>query len=843
MLNKKRLAALGLSAVMVASTASLPVSAADFSDGGISAQSEVADESTEVEVNDNAQDAVGERTVWTDWDYTNKIFKYAYTDNGAEPDPAIIHTVDAEWVVTTHALCDGTKNSGIRHLEPVAGAEIPEDIPKEKLKSGDQPYTIDAAEKAIHDATKRRTTEEVTVQGSCKEGTPTTKVVKTLCGVCDRVISQEEYTEATPHNFDESKTTTEYQTKEEWNTKIGSDGKPVVIDNAKKGTYKERKKQYCITCENWIVGDWSEDKEIGAEATVVKEQTVVDVHNIYSFKENDKYENVPEKDKIVLADDSKSGSYRIKTIYEGKENAPVYSDVITIEAGHHVEAKAEVKAVNKEDEGLVRGEYDKNGKLINVVNNSCAKDVPYTVTIKCQSPVCSLENKIIKTYTDTAPKSTKHSPYKDIKNAVDTAKNTGTALTTEKIAEFDAAPAKVKVIPEKATCYKAGTVTVVIYCEVCGKEAAKITGVPAQKLPHKYVYSKENIVNATCTQKGSYEQVIKCERCKDEIDRYLVSGERLPHTNEDNNRVDVTTADKGSDVIVQFTGKLVRGKYNVGDLADGTIGKTGKEDGGKVTARVYTDCAVCHNHTVLLQKTPVITVTSVKPETYDKLTGVLTSVGTIGLKATYTRDDETVVTVETNLPYVSDENLVIPDKFKAGLEKDKDGVFRYYVNGEFDSTFNGFAEYDGEKFFVKDGIVENKTGLKLFEDKWYNLSMGRLTMEYTGAVLYDGAWFYVSNGVMDVEKSGLADYNGGTFLFTDGRLRYDVNGLWMDPTTGIWYFLANGQVQTQYTGVAMYDGAFFYIQGGQLAKNYKGTVNYEGAKFNVVDGQLYGPIK
>ena len=56
MMNKKRLAALAMSAVMAAGTVSIPVNAADFSDGA-AVQEEVAVQS--VDVTEEDPDAVG----------------------------------------------------------------------------------------------------------------------------------------------------------------------------------------------------------------------------------------------------------------------------------------------------------------------------------------------------------------------------------------------------------------------------------------------------------------------------------------------------------------------------------------------------------------------------------------------------------------------------------------------------------------------------------------------------------------------------------------------------------------------------------------------------------------
>ena len=137
-----------------------------------------------------------------------------------------------------------------------------------------------------------------------------------------------------------------------------------------------------------------------------------------------------------------------------------------------------------------------------------------------------------------------------------------------------------------------------------------------------------------------------------------------------------------------------------------------------MTAAVYTDCAVCHNHQVPLDAKAVITVTGIKSETYDQ-SGNLTAPGTISLEASYTRsDNKTVVTEKKDFEYISDSNVKIPDEFKAGLEKDVDGVYRYYVNGVFQKDFAGVVEYNGGEVVEANGVLcQDASGLNLVDDQ------------------------------------------------------------------------------------------------------------------------------
>lgn len=852
MLNKKRLAALSLSAVMAASTVSFPVNAADFSDrAGVSAEAQTETPSVTEETTESVK-AVGQEVVDTTKtiafdEKTDEIIYYVTVDGVADPNP---RRLKADRVNVKEATC--TEAASYQLQAQLPGESSP------RLSTA-----IKVGEPLGHQIEEK--TDILIGAGNCdpKDEKPAIYRSGKYCTREDKWI-EGEYTdkEADAQHQLDGKAIVKYEAKKSDNVKLEND-KPVLIDPAKDGTYTEVTYETCTKC-----GTEVETKRETKTLTATENPSVTEKNRVVlagsqkniadgQIKDGMDVKNIPAEDKIQLKDCSKDGSYTVNVI--SKDNSVIYSYEVTVKA-HHTAGKPEVKAVNADgtvneaDTKLLTVKYDKDGNVENVINNDCTHDITYTITVKCvvDDKVMSQEKKV------AAKSTTNHVIDKDIQKTVQDAKDKGTTLTQEQIKAFEGEK-YVKVVPETATCKKAGTVSIEFYCHSCGTKVATISGVKSEALGHLPAAPVvENAKEATCTTPGSYDLVTKCERDGEVLKTVHVEGKRLPHTNETvtsyGDYVNNTSTDnEKSEVLVDLVGNRVIGKYKVGDVVtSGFIGSNKYQNGqsvkGIVSAKVYTNCGICHNHVVEMNgydaKQATITVTSIKPDTYDKF-GNLVTPGTIGLKASYTRaDGKTVVTAESTVMYISKSDVDIPDEFKSGLEKDDDGVYRYYVNGKFDSSFVGIADYNGQKFFVTKGIMDNKaTGLNSYDGKWYYLSEGRVTSEYTGLVQYDGQWFYVSNGVMDSEKSGLVEYNGGTFLFIDGRKADEVNGLWLDSTTGTWYFLANGQVQTQHTGVAMYDGAFFYIQKGELAKDYKGTVTYDGKKFNVVEGQLYGPIK
>ncbi len=173
-----------------------------------------------------------------------------------------------------------------------------------------------------------------------------------------------------------------------------------------------------------------------------------------------------------------------------------------------------------------------------------------------------------------------------------------------------------------------------------------------------------------------------------------------------------------------------------------------------------------------------------------------------------------------------------------GLVPYEDGLWYYFENGVWINDKYDLVEYNGGKFFVVNGLYESSiSGLQLIGDNFYFLSYGQL-QDYTGLALYDGEFFYVENGVLAINYNGLLDYDGSKFLIAAGRIVGDYTGLYNDTVTGDWYYIVYGQVQTDYVGLVLYDGAWFHLVDGKVASDYTGLVLYDGAWFYIVYGKV-----
>ena len=836
MMNKKRLAALAMSAVMAAGTVSIPVNAADFSDGAA-----VQEATAEVQSVDVTEDTVDEAGIVADYEVTKIEWNdekgtVSFTvQTGSTPVEYKDQKAEKQYV-------KGYETATCEHGQQYVWVfKVTLNEWTETIQSN--PYTTDPIAHNYVDAS-----DWYGKVPSCTEtGEFRTGKRCTMCGAWEEgnYTSEKRNGEHTP----EGEVVTKYDVID--NIQIVN-GQPTLIDSTKDGYYWERKSQMCSVCGKDIYEGTGEEKTLEADAAVEDKRIVSydndALENIQSgVTAGQDISTIKEAD-IILKDCAKDASYKVDVLR--KDGTVIRDYKVTIKARHSL-GEVTIKPVDDKDKNLISKVPREDGSFI-VVNNSCVKDVPYYEIAKCQTTGCTYESKVEK----VAPKSTVNHVYD--KNSVakfEKLKNAGTYVSYDALKAMGVDEKYIKVVPVTATCEAAGTANVEFYCKACGAKVATVSGINVEKLGHLNGEAVvENEKEATCETAGTYDLVTYCQRCNKEVKRIAVTGQRLPHTNEKvelGRPVDDTSAEaiKKSDVVIDFKGGIVYGdpantKYAVGGKFPNTIGVSERIVDKKVeklptlSTHVFTNCAVCHNNLKELANQEVtIEVLALTKETTDKY-NVVTKAGTITLKATYVVDDERTITAETTVPYISDYKLELADSAKTGLVKDPDGVYRYYINGDFAEDYAGIAEYGDGEFFVANGLIcTDANGLNLYDGTWYMLANGQIQRNYNGLALYDGQWFYLTNGELDAEINGIVNYDGGQFLVINGRLGGEVNGLWQN-FDGEWYYLANGQVQNQYTGVAQYDGAFFYVVNGVLDSDYNGTVEYDGETFKVVNGML-----
>lgn len=856
-LNKKRLAALAMSAVMAASAVPFPVYAEELSAGeDVVVSSEVVAEPTTEAVVETPEVGAAVGTVKEDtiafyynsdsdygvkFEWTNGLKEtWTQADTGAK-------TVTKETVAAT---C--THGEQVVLKATINGKEWSDTV-KEGTDLADHTYV-------------RK--EEVTVKPTCTtEGQAKITWACKDCGAVDSSRPVETVTlDKVDHNFTGETT---YEVDDSYNTKLDENGKPVLKDNTKDGYYYTV--QTCTVCGT--VKTKVELKATEFSYAVVDTTKNVNIKSKLNDLINGSVAKVDELQKdskdIELVDCEKDGSF-VVNYYSNAEDAakpnakPVATETISVKAHHYSTYKAFVFA-SKEDMSKVTIKYDQKTDTYTLTNNSCYETIEYKEVSICQAAGCKYKpyvlgkdevsndaEGVVKNHAyDVTTKELKpagaHQIDTTVKNAVDALVKRGNVNFADLYSAIGGSD-YVKVEAPENVCEKGGVVKVNYLCvreENTVAETQEVTLIPG---PHKETTpAVENKVVATCANAGSYDLVTRCVYCDKELSKTTIKTARLAHTNESAVGTDKTSKDDTT--FVKFVGnKVVDNDGYLLNKDHWTINPNNAIGSGisdnKIVPTLYTNCKECGNHEVkLADKVKTLKVVDIQKEDSKGQNGYIV------VEVTFERPvdgkNETVTTKSEKIPYYSSEqayNGRVEDAVLNGLHKDDDGVYRYYVNGELQKDYTGMIEDNKEKYLVVNGVLATDINGLWHSDVdkvWYFFVEGHVRADYTGVALYDGEWFYVSNGKLDEGVTGLVPYNGGTFLFTDGRLRNDVNGLWQDINNPAdWYFLALGQVQNQYSGVAQYDGAFFVVKNGKLDTSYNGTIKYDGETFKVVNGQL-----
>ena len=871
-LNKKKLAALAMSAVMAASTMPFPVLAEEFTDMADATVTEqyaedagVAYEVTSVTFNYNAE--TGKATA---------TYK-AKPVGGTEPEAA--KTVDA--TVVPNSLIPATCGDGYVQLQVTLYGTT--------YYSG----VKDAADAIVLKGTGNHDWDTV-IDPVIKPAThmhPGVGTITKTCKVCGKVettpnavLDQQAHTWSTEASFVAGENILK---DKDGNIVLGEDGKPQAKDDSKDATYAAVYKctEYGKQDADSHTDDGTTTKYVtipaktGAYAMITAvsdtiKTTKEQLSALAGAGSDGKIKNptvtLPiDEDKIELKDCSKEGSYTVSYYTAaGKFKSSTTFKV----APHHYNVKKVAVFATADDKSQCTVKTDSNGNVTGVTSNSCYKSVDYeevtlcTTTGKCSekqfkdqiyAPAVSGKTYVLKREKKTAEPVGSHVIKQEAKDAVDDLVSVASAAG-EKV-KYDDLKAVAEIanfknyitISASPACGQEGKVTVSYICMVDRKTVVTTQEITAVAAPHKWGNAEEDrstYVAPTCSSLGHYDAVVKCTVCGTEKpgSRTTVKIPRLKHTNElsvtesGNGTKDFRDTLKAKNVNVEFEGNTIIGEYKADQTFTNQIGRW-YSSVGTVEANAITTCDKC-DHTVVLTNDVIIKVVDVQKQDASGHAGRIT------LKATYTQTADathpqkvftatkTFAYFDSVLAYVGrvDDEPEVVDGLRL-----VNGEYRYYKDGKFDPTFTGFTDYSGGRFYVINGVVAtNVSGLTEIGGTWYLLAEGQLLKNYTGTAMYDGEWFYVTNGKLDATINGLVPYNGGIFMFSEGRLRNDVNGLWQN-FDGSWYYLALGQVQAQHTGVVEYNGSFFYVRNGKLATDYNGTVEYDGAKFNVVAGQLY----
>lgn len=198
--------------------------------------------------------------------------------------------------------------------------------------------------------------------------------------------------------------------------------------------------------------------------------------------------------------------------------------------------------------------------------------------------------------------------------------------------------------------------------------------------------------------------------------------------------------------------------------------------------------------------------------------------------------DDNIKYVDHYLDYGINEGRCANRRILNGISVASDGKKYYYKNDQIDTSYTGFAAYQGKKYYVLGGTVSNYTGLTLYEGTWYDLNAGAVNTQYTGLVKYNGNWYYVEKGILNWNYTGLTKYYSTWYYVYKGMLNWGYTGL--ANYGGTWYYVSGGKLNQSYTGLVKYNGIWYYVEKGILDWKYTGLTNYYGTWYYVYNSIL-----
>lgn len=198
--------------------------------------------------------------------------------------------------------------------------------------------------------------------------------------------------------------------------------------------------------------------------------------------------------------------------------------------------------------------------------------------------------------------------------------------------------------------------------------------------------------------------------------------------------------------------------------------------------------------------------------------------------------DDNIKYVDHYLDYGINEGRCANRRILNGISAASDGKKYYYKNDQIDTSYTGFAAYQGKKYYVLGGTVSNYTGLTLYDGTWYDLNAGAINTQYTGLVKYNGNWYYVEKGILNWNYTGLTKYYSTWYYVFKGMLNWGYTGL--TNHNGTWYYVKGGRLDQTYTGLVKYNGSWYYVEKGVLNWGYTGLTKYYGTWYYVHKGML-----
>ena len=325
-----------------------------------------------------------------------------------------------------------------------------------------------------------------------------------------------------------------------------------------------------------------------------------------------------------------------------------------------------------------------------------------------------------------------------------------------------------------ATCEVAGSYEEVVYCEVCKEELTRVSKTLPAMGHTRGEAVRENVIDSTCADEGSCDEVVYCEVCKKELSREAKVIEKKAHTPVDVAEVPATCTEPGTTAGTKcdVCGTILSGVKEIPANGHTEVIRNAKpatdtEDG--YTGDVY--CEVCNE---LLRNGEVI------PATHVKITWIINGV-----------KHETVC-AKGEIPVYDGETPAKPETSRFTYEFkgwDKE-IVAATENAEYTAEFtaigkNGLCIEGNDTFWIKNGVNIAFPGLIRIADEnghihyYYFAEDGKAVKngnykvnKNNGLPLPEYGFAFDSDGVIvhdeDTSKNGICDGDGSKFYYIDG---------------------------------------------------------------------------
>ena len=893
MMNKKRLAALALSAVMATSTMSIPVYAADFSDGAtagteVQVQSDFTSDAAgsanvEVQVAEPAEETVeavgdqlpGAATI----DERSIVFYYEEPGYGTV---MMYKLKGSDEYHKVQAVKDEAKSTA-------ATCIAPEKIWLKATVDNKTYYSTSwfEGESALGESAHDWDVQEDYVY----DGRPTHNhdgFIKTVstCKICGTEKTDYEKAEPIEHTWstepvyvpDPDYANPNVKTDDDGYVVFNEKGEAVLVDDSKDGYYEVR--WYCTSseCEAEREG-MGRDKAYKSERKVEYAKTGIyamiidyDTKNIRTdLTDGKRYYNPTQQlpldeDDIELKDCRIGGWYTIE--YYNKDGKPLSREEKLTVNPHHYQVFTTAEFENPTDAGQCTVSYDDNGKLV-VKNNSCYRTIPYNevshckaagcygkshdVMSTCEKPNCNgtaFFDKVEKEATPAGVHVIRQEVYNEIERQMNDrveSKLLTYAGLLKTIARFDAEEyVKLSAAPD---CEVGGTVTVSYICMLDKETVVKTQEVEVVGDVHKKTPAvRENYVAPTCDKAGTYDSVIKCAYCGKELSREEKQIPRLTHTNEVKSQYDdygLYVDDKVTDTaaylrfdgdkVVDINGEALKDRTTaVTKVVDGNVPSNTWSYAGKYAAAFggFRDAFAV----------------SVKVYTECAECGgheiALNSQGDVTLKIVDVKQEAAngkagSITLEATYKKANGEKITetctVPyfsniEAYNGRLEEQPETP---------DEKLNGLHwDEDGEcRYYVDGEFQKDFSGILEYEGKSFVLNNGVLCRTASGLNLIDDEWYYLTEGRIRTDVTQVVMYDGEWFYVTEGKLDTTVDDL--VSYDGETFVYVDGRYAQEGNGLWIgEDGVWYFLSNGRVAKEHTGLAMYDNEWFYVVNGKL-----